>query len=173
MGIARSHRGYAGWIARLLVIPLGAVALGTLAIVPAHAGTTITALGALPGDVSTSVAAINRDGTVAGNSVSASRASRAVRWHTDGTVDNLGPGIAHALNTQGTVVGAQPSPNLHGHALRWVGTTAADLGTLPGDTGSTANGINDGGTVVGISFTDQPDPAHAVRWDSSGRMTPL
>src|SRR4051812_7590788 len=79
-------------------------------------------------------------------------------WHnglvatTPYYASNFRPGTSKAINDQGIVVGAVIAPNLYGTAGTWDGTTFHSLGTLPGFLESFANGLNNEGTVVGLSL---------------------
>jgi len=69
-----------------------------------------------------------------------------------------------------------------GHATVWKSGVATDLGTLSGaadNFGSSANGVNDRGLVVGWSTTGpvsccgSGSPVHAVLWTSTGEISDL
>jgi probable HAF family extracellular repeat protein len=76
---------------------------------------------------------------------------------------------ACALNNRGQVVGHSVLTNeYYGpfHAFLWTRKTGMqDLGTLPGDFGSLALGINDGGEVVGTSLNAAFTVETAVIWE--------
>ncbi len=110
----------------------------------------------------------------------------AVLWERDGSVHdlgNLGGGtgnalavlgnVALAINNQAQVVGASPPPgDTTVHAFLWNKSTGMrDLGTLPGDVSSGGQGINDSGTVVGLSIDPSGNP-RAFVWQN-GVMTDL
>jgi probable HAF family extracellular repeat protein len=75
-----------------------------------------------------------------------------------------------AINTAGDIVGDSAFGNLI-HATRWHNGKAEDLGTLPGDDRSSADGINDHGTVVGQSWGS--GPPHAFIWTTASGMQEL
>ena len=71
-------------------------------------------------------------------------------------------GRAQGVNDDGAMVGSSDTPTFdsHGHeagiatrAFLWQNGVPIDLGTLPGGTSSSANGINDRGEIVGRSDT--------------------
>lgn len=138
-----------------------------------------------PGDTNGVVFAINDNGQMVGTSgpcrdldpisVTYVRQKHAMLWQNGQFTDlgSLGGGagtspfgnLALALNNQGQVVG---HANLKGeqanHAFLWTQPTGMkDLGTLPGDIGSGALGINDKGEIVGVS-ADPDFNIRAVRW---------
>src|SRR5215471_8948577 len=105
--------------------------------------------------------------------------NHALLWDPDGTphdLGNLGGGgglagnHACAVNSRGQVAGhSELTGNTTFHAYVWAeGTGMVDLGTLPGDPMSLANGINDAGEVVGASIGAGFSTFAAVRWDSGG-----
>lgn len=81
--------------------------------------------------------------------------------------------IPAAFNQAGQAAGYGSNDQIGQHAVLWnndAAHTVVDLGTLPGDWGSTANGINDLGYVVGAST-----PAFAIRpvvWNNDAAHTP-
>jgi uncharacterized membrane protein len=81
--------------------------------------------------------------------------------------------IPAAFNQLGQAAGYASNDQIGQHAVLWdndAAHTIVDLGTLPGDWGSTANGLNDLGYVVGAST-----PAFAVRpvvWNNDAAHTP-
>ena len=121
-----------------------------------------------PGDSTSAATAINESGQVVGISgecdqaVGRKSAIRAVTWD-HGTVSVLPNPWGNywatpmAINDRGDVVGFSnpPDGDFDGDSLRAVQWTRAggfqDLGKLPGDFSSQANGINASGQVVGLS----------------------
>jgi probable HAF family extracellular repeat protein len=95
--------------------------------------------------------------------------------------DTYPPTFANGINNLNEIVG-QNSSHLTfgtGHATYWKQGSATDLGTLGGgadivDFGSSANGVNDLGEVVGWSTT-APDwtSVHAVLWKPNGAVQDL
>jgi probable HAF family extracellular repeat protein len=80
-------------------------------------------------------------------------------------------GQATAMNEAGTVVGwTLPSDGDEGHAFSWHGGAMRDLGTLGGGY-SSANDVNDSGTIVGVSLDLGEDPHAFIEQD--GRMLAL
>jgi probable HAF family extracellular repeat protein len=105
--------------------------------------------------------------------------NHALLWDRDGTprdLGNLGGGggiagnHACAVNNRGQVAGhSELKGNAVFHGFLWTEATGmVDLGTLPGEPVSLANGINDAGEVVGASIGPGFSTFTAVRWDSNG-----
>jgi probable HAF family extracellular repeat protein len=66
-----------------------------------------------------------------------------------------------AINASGLVAGWSNLADGSRHAVVWRDGVISDLGTLGGPSSTVPwPGLNDGGTVVGISHTDRPDPLH-------------
>jgi probable HAF family extracellular repeat protein len=96
-------------------------------------------------------------------------------------LDNFGGSWAtgSAVNAGGTVVGTgtQPPngddpPMEPTRPARWVLVTPSDLGVVDNGPFGRANGINDGGTVVGTSFLPGNSGVRATVW-SAGTITDL
>ncbi len=121
-------------------------------------------LGTLPGATHSAANAINERGQVAGTAYFGLSMNQhnAVRWQADGSITDLGPGQANAINNAGQVVGWSFTHESGFRAVLWGpdGSTT-DLG--PGQ----ANAINDAGQVVGASA------GRAVVWHPDGTMTDL
>ena len=127
--------------------------------------------------------AINADGDISGLSAGGYDAllRRRGRNIELGSLAGLGS-IARDLNDSGQVVGlstiallpaasGSTTPTAVIHAFRYSRGTMSDLGTL-GGTDSSANSINDRGTVVGFSNTANDAATHAFL-SHHGRMTDL
>jgi probable HAF family extracellular repeat protein len=112
-------------------------------------------------------------------------------WNEAGVMSYFGstwpPTFPNDINSAGEIVGQNSDYAAFGtgHATTWKGGVAIDLGTLGGDAlyyGSSANGVNDLGIVVGWS-TNSPtrdssfrmisSPVHAVLWTPNGAMQDL
>jgi len=117
-----------------------------------------TVLGLLPGDLFSSVRAINNAGVVVGASDNLTTISHAFIW-TGGTMTQL-PGLsssgwtqAAAINNQGIVAGTSSAADGTAHAVIWVNDALIDLNSyLPANSGwvlSSATGINDHDQIVG------------------------
>ncbi len=121
-------------------------------------------LGTLGG--STSCArAINLSGQVVGFSTAADNSQHAFFWTQSGGMQDLGPGSANAINDSGQVTGGFPA--MGGRAFLWTSARGMrELPVLPGSHAIEANGINNGGEIVGDVIFDRENGGaqHAVRW---------
>jgi len=133
----------------------------------------VTDLGVLPGQVASWASAINDNGQIVGVS-----GNQVFIW-SNGTMKALrlpkgytGNCMPNSINISGQVAGtcSNPSANVW-HAFRWTHGNVTDLGSLPGDISSYANGINNAGQIVG-SGTYISDAAnstvehHATLWNN-------
>lgn len=150
----------------------------------------MTDLGALPGDVYSSVQAINARGQIIGRSYPKSAKSyygdsfefaweegRAVLWQS-GKI-SLIPGrraSVSAINDRGQIVGSSVTKDGRTHAFLWQDGKMRDLGSLPGRPNSDAVAINNDGQIVGTSYLTSKDGrlvgSRAFLWQN-GEMTEL
>lgn len=149
----------------------------------------MTDLGAPTGFTDSSAAGINALGRVTGYAWyyedESSWGSSVFLWDATNGMIALGTGPAYtnstptALNDVGQLVGYQSNPDLlTDYAFLWTPNSPnapagsfTDLGTLPGGFESYANGINNGGQVVGWSTVLGVDyfyEYHPFLWDASG-----
>jgi probable HAF family extracellular repeat protein len=131
------------------------------------------------GDPDGFVNAINDRGQAVGGSGDClsgpAGALHAVLWQNGSPIDlgNLGGTLfsqGSNINEQGQVIGASDLPGdtnfwagpfINYHGFLWVKGALADLGTLPGDTTSFPNSINNKGQIAGGG-------SRAILWDSDG-----
>jgi probable HAF family extracellular repeat protein len=146
----------------------------------------------LPGDPDAVAYAINDRGQVVGSSGTCAPFNPALQlalhplhpilWQPDGTAISLGSlggtgygvgNLAININNHAHVVGTSDlAGDATAHAFFWRSETGMeDLGTLPGDVGSGAVGINDSDEVVGVSL-DASFNLRAFVWHR-GEMTDL
>lgn len=112
--------------------------------------------------------AINSNGEIVGSSDAVQGGPYAVLY-SGGAINDLGTlpsgstvepdplqSMAYAINNQGQAVGYSEYPmtadSIVQHAVRYDNGSVVDLGTLPGDYGSVATGINNQGEVAGSSY---------------------
>ena len=95
----------------------------------------------------------------------------ATLWE-NGSVEDLGVGVAYAVNNLDEATGYVSEGNGIFHASLWSHDgTVSDLLTLNGFDSSLASGINDSGTIVGVSFSSQNLGNQAgFRWTASTGM---
>jgi uncharacterized membrane protein len=114
--------------------------------------------GALGGDYSAAVS-VNNSGQIAGYARDNTDQIRAVYWPSSGSspvnLDAGRPAASYAwkINESGQIVGRFGTASGGFHAAYWANSSTAllDLGTFPGGTNSSANGINRYGEIVGYS----------------------
>ncbi len=112
-------------------------------------------------------AATNENDVVVGLAENDAFLPRAFRWTAESGIVDLGTltgpdgsSVASAVNARGQIAGRSTAiftaPNGGGltiHAALWDDSGIHDLGTLPGDLGSRAFGINGAGQIVGLSLS--------------------
>ncbi|MDQ1295050.1 MAG: hypothetical protein QG608_2935 [Actinomycetota bacterium] len=92
----------------------------------------------------------------------------AVLWRKGKLVD-LGPGIAFDVNRRGTAVGAIYDEQHRGRAGLWRRNTPVPLAVPPGAVSSSAQSINEHGTIVGFAYfpvADETPQARALVWSA-------
>lgn len=128
----------------------------------------MTDLGVLPGGSASYALGLNLAAQVVGFALTSSGETHAFLYDAGVTTDlgTLGgaQSVAYAVADGGEVVGYSQTVAGDYHAFVWTPRNGMiDLGTLPGDVASYAQGINRYGRVVGFSVA--PDGrARAVRW---------
>jgi probable HAF family extracellular repeat protein len=158
----------------------GAVGSNSTSAVFLYGENGFTVLGTLGGDSGIGNG-INSSGQVAGYSTEADGTYRAFISEGNTLVDigDLGGGtaVAYAINDSGAAVGSSVTSNGSNHPFLYSNGAMTDLGTLGSPEGSdwwnTANGVNNSGTVVGYSYTNQDAaPLRGFIW-SNGKMTEM
>lgn len=142
-----------------------------------NAGTGITDLGALPGDLSSSARGVSNDGrVVVGYSLTPAYVSRAFRWTAAGMQD-LGSlqnsnTYANGISGDGTVVVGSSAVNGQDHAFRWdAGNAMVDL--HPAESlYSRASAANLDGSVV-VGSRGSGSRVEAFRWNAATGMQNL
>ncbi|HEX7345831.1 MAG TPA: fibronectin type III domain-containing protein, partial [Candidatus Limnocylindrales bacterium] len=110
----------------------------------------------------------NNAGLIAGSARDAGGQMHLVVWENGSIVDIGGAAFASAnvsdMNEAGQVIASVTiAPNTN-RAVLWDGTTAIDLGTLPGGDWTSAGAMNESGDVV-VSAHDSSGKFRAARWD--------
>ncbi|MBZ5689831.1 MAG: hypothetical protein LAP86_32955 [Acidobacteriia bacterium] len=109
---------------------------------------------------------------VAGYSVLSDMIStRATFWH-DGKAEDLGNGVANAINSSNQIAGYVSQSDGTSRATLWDHGKVIGLGTLPGFDSCVANGINDFGVVVGVCSTTPGNQAGFL-WTAKTGMQPI
>ena len=133
--------------------------------------TTAAGLELLPGDSDGFANDINDAGQIVGQSRN-SNELHAVLWDEGAPTQlrSLRSSVSEAegINATGAIVGASNTPDLIGHPVRW-NPGPTDLGALY--LGGMARDINNGGMVVGSSYT-RSGYDHAVLWISVPDYSP-
>lgn len=139
------------------VLGLGLVAAGPAL---AQSSYIVEDLGALAGDASSVAWAINANGDVVGWSMGQAGTRAFVYTNASGLVALPGlpdkpRTVARDINDAGVIVGSANAGGTDlGHAVVWSDGSVQDLGTLGTGFYSEALGVNNGGQVVGWSYTD-------------------
>jgi probable HAF family extracellular repeat protein len=134
-------------------------------------GKIVQQLPPFPGDMAGFAQANNERGHVTG-STGPCAPVRAVIWKGGTVIDlgNLGGNLnnfAFDINNQDEIVGGSDlAGDTVQHAFLWTEKDGMrDLGTLPGDTGSSTESINNRGQVAGVSYTSVS--SRAFLWQNS------
>ncbi|GAA5529062.1 HAF repeat-containing protein [Herpetosiphon gulosus] len=125
---------------------------------------TMSDLGTLGGNYSTANE-INDNKVIVGWSTNASGETRACMWKNGAIIDLGVPGVksyAYAVNNSEQVVGMMELSDGQRHAFLWQNGVTTDLSAGLNQY-STANDINDAGTIVGFSGDDST-PLAATVW---------
>jgi probable HAF family extracellular repeat protein len=134
----------------------------------------MTDLGFMPGGTWSNPQAINDAGQILGSGNGAGRDYATWIWK-DGIFTILptpiGGSYGLAINANGVVVGAANFPDGQQRATQWMSGIITDLGVLPGDLGSLAEGIDTNDRIVGSSY-GFGTVFHAFLWES-GRLVGL
>ncbi|MFD4639906.1 hypothetical protein ACFWN2_21520 [Lentzea sp. NPDC058436] len=155
--------------------------LAAVVVTPqAHAATTITELGRLPGHTSSSAYAINDSGVAVGTSGGGGSLNRPVKYDSAGVTELVGPPDRHtqlqAINNRGVSVGTATAsnPDLPGRALRFAADGTYSVLAVPfGYWSTAAEAIDDFGNVYGVAAGRNNDLQIPVRWRSNGIVTTL
>lgn len=145
---------------------------------------TVTAVPGLPGDPQSTVIDINNRGVAVGSSWMTGPAFAAghgfvtdLATHRTAAIPaggRIGSTVPIAVNDAGLAVG--PVGQFHGDDAFVYDTTSAtltDLGTLPGDDGSSASAVNRQGQIVGASFGGSSQPRAFIWTPRTRRLTPI
>jgi probable HAF family extracellular repeat protein len=149
---------------------------------------TVTDLGALPGDLSSTGNWINATGQIAGCADTSTGSTvpctnnlpgaHAFLWSSGTGLQDLGtlPGgdssQAYGINNAGKVIGFSFNSQGFSRGFAWTqGKGMIELGTLPGGTYSAAIAIDSLGDVVGYSdYSNSNGVANAVGWTPDGKI---
>lgn len=128
-------------------------------------------------DTTTTVAGIDRNGTVVGQAVDTNGVTRAVLWDRGHVVvlPSLGGPSSWVgrANRAGTHIGASAAVDGKSRAVRWDRAgRITELDSLPGSISSSAADIDDTGLVTGGADL-APGESRAVIWDRHGHVTLL
>jgi probable HAF family extracellular repeat protein len=117
------------------------------------------------GPVGSGAHAINNQGDIVGQYVSGDDDQIHAFLVRNGEFQDLGLGVAYGINDNGLIVGWSAR-----HAASWDQQGIHDLGTLEGDTGSSAAyAVNAAGLIAGASTDGGPqNEQHAALWNGYG-----
>jgi len=126
------------------------------------------------GGIESHASFINKQGQVAGDSLTPTGEKHAFLWENGamrdlGTLEGNQSAVA-GLNDRGQVVGSRTLASGATHAFLWTDGVMLDLGTLPGGDESRSQAVNNRGQVVG--WSEALEGTHAFLWDD-GVMTDL
>jgi uncharacterized membrane protein len=163
-------------MSRRLSFALSAALLAAVLVrTSAHADTTITDLGGLPGSTDNRVRSINDSGLAVGSSI-VGGVTRAVKFDGDRVTELFGPAGAHvglnAVNNRGAAVGTTTVPGVSDNAIRFNPDGTYAVLSIPfGYTYTNAVGIDDNGITYGVAVAG--DHSIPVRWRSNGVLTTM
>ncbi|WP_089919850.1 hypothetical protein [Lentzea albida] len=148
-----------------------------VAAAPAHATTTITELGGLPGSAVNWVVAINDSGVaVGGSSTDGGYRTSAVKFDAGGASELVGPAGAlthlYAVNNNGVGAGLTTAGGTRPIRFAADGTYQV-LGVPFGYTRAYASAIDDSGTAYGIASDHITNAQIPVRWRPNGVFTSM
>lgn len=118
---------------------------------------TISDLGVLPGFSSSSAKSINNNGDIVGASSSGGGATFEAFEYKNGSLIDLGSGVANAINSSGTIVGTSQDTR----AVMYRNGNVIDLGDFGDSRLTKAIDINDSGQIVGSGYVLQ---ANGTTW---------
>jgi probable HAF family extracellular repeat protein len=99
--------------------------------------------------------------------------TRATFWH-DGLAEDLGAGVANAINSSDQIASYIPQSDGTSRATLWDHGLVTDLGMLPGGFNSSqATGINDSGEIVGTASLGTGFKFAGFKWTAKTGMQPI
>ena len=167
---------------RRLSFALSTALLASVVVTPqAHAATTMTYLGSLPGSTGSGAVAINESGVVVGSSGGGSISfNRPLRFDGAGMAELPAPADRHveagAINNHGVAVGSAVDPNdsNSSRAVRFNPDGTYTVLSVPfGYWSANAVAINDSGAVYGSARGYLDDREIPVRWRPNGVITTM
>ncbi|MFJ5990488.1 hypothetical protein [Lentzea sp. NPDC092896] len=167
-------------MSRRLSFALSAALLATIVVAPqAHADTTITYLGGIPGATSSWALAVNELGVaVGGSGYGDGRTDRPVKFDGQGgATEFAGPADGRtsvkAVNRFGVAVGTTSGPSTGTRAIRFNADGSYSVLSVPfGFENSLGLAIDDRGTTYGIA-TNSNNQQIPVRWRPNGVLNAM